>query len=325
MCFGSRCRLQERSRIEATDADAIAAWRANWERARSGEIFVPGDSSASCGNLFLKLKPVESGGWDLVLRLPSALKHMADRASRAGGQDIHEVVVGHVDFPHGGDALGDSIDIGQTPVTWRIQRHERDGWLVSCTFQEVLPDLIVPDFANGALGVDFNAGFLSVSLTDGNGVWRRSWRIPLVTDSRSTGQNLDTCRKAAIEAARLALEHHVPVVAETLDFSKKKATVNSEQGSHHARMLNGLAYAQFSDALTSACQRTGVLLRRVNPAYTSMRDTCVAPSITVKAKTRPETSVPTVAMRATLLAMIGGRFMCGSPRRPVGPEVASVL
>ena len=270
VCFGSRRRLRERGLIDPDDADAIAAWRAEWERARGGEIFVPGDASVSCGNLFVKHEPVEAGGWDLVLRLPTALRHMADRHVRAGGQNVYEVVVGHVSFPHGGSALQSAVDRGDKPLTWRIQRHERSGWLVSCTFQEAVPELVVPDFANGALGVDFNAGFLSLSLTDGNGVWRKSWRVPLVTHSRSSEQNLDTCRKAALEVVKIALKHRVPVVAESLDFARKKASVNSEQGPCYARMLNGLAYAQFGQALTSACQRNGVLLKRVNPAYTSI-------------------------------------------------------
>ena len=270
VCFGSRRRLRERALIDAEDADSIAAWRTEWERARSGEVFVPGDASVSCGNLFVKLVGTEGGGWDVVLRLPRALKDLATRHSRVGGHDVHEAVVGHVSFPYGAGALATFLKDATGPVTWRVQRHERGGWLVSCTFQEASPDLVVSDFADGALGVDFNAGFLSLSLTDGNGVWRKSWRVPLVTHSRSSEQNLDTCRKAALEVVKIALKHRVPVVAESLDFSKKKASVNSEQGPCYARMLNGLAYAQFGQALTSACQRNGVLLKRVNPAYTSI-------------------------------------------------------
>ena len=269
VCFGSRRRLRERALIDAEDADSIAAWRAEWERARSGEVFVPGDASVSCGNLFVKLVATE-GGWDVVLRLPRALKDLATRHSRAGGQDIHEAVVGYVSFPHGADALSAALDQADKPVTWRIQRHERGGWLVSCTFQDALPDMVVSNFADGALGVDFNAGFLSLSLTDGNGVWLRSWRLPLVTHSRSSEQNLDTCRKAALEIVRAALKHGVPVVAESLDFARKKASVTTEQGPRYARMLNGLAYGLFAQALTSACVRNGILLKRVNPAYTSI-------------------------------------------------------
>lgn len=272
LCFGSRSLLRRRTKL--TDEAEIKAWRAEWDRRRGGEVFVPGDAKAIDGNQFVRFESQDDGLWSVVLRLPPALASMADRQVRAGGFDHHEVVVGTVRFPHGNDAfrttLAEQADGNASPVSWRFQRHEKDGWLISTTFQETLPEVTVPDFRNGALGVDFNAGHLALCLTDGDGNPRRYWTVPLVTHSRSNGQNLDACRKAALEIVRIAEEYRVPVVAEALDFSKKKAAVTTEQGARYARMLNGLAYAAFGEALTSACQRHGIMLRRVNPTYTSI-------------------------------------------------------
>jgi IS605 OrfB family transposase len=272
LCFGSRSLLRERPKL-TVEAD-IEAWRVEWDRRRGGEVFVPGEAKAADGNQFVRLEPREDGSWAVVLRLPVALAAMADRKVKSGGVEHHEVVVGTVRFPHGGEAfratLNERADGDRSPVSWRFQRHEKGGWLVSTTFRESLPDIAVPDYRNGALGVDFNVGHLALCLTDGDGNPRRFWTVPLVTHSRSNGQNLDASRKAALEVAGIASRYHVSVVAEALDFSKKKSAVTAEQGARYAGMLNGLAYATFGEALTSACQRHGIMLCRVNPAYTSI-------------------------------------------------------
>lgn len=279
LCFGSRSLLAARNRIMPDDVEGIAAWRKEWSRRRSGEIFIPGDVRSADGNFFVRIEPQEDGRWMLVLRLPQALAHLADRTIRTGGRDVHEVLIGPVRFKHGATdfaaAISAHVDGSATtdaagPITWRIQPHVKGGWLVSCTLRQQTPDITVPDYRNGVLGVDFNAGFLAVTLNDSDGNPRRHWRIPLVTHSRSSDQNKDACRKAALRVSAIAKAHLVPVVAEMLDFSKKKAAVTTEQGVRYARMLNGLAYAAFGVALESACARQGVMLRRENPAYTSI-------------------------------------------------------
>lgn len=273
LCFGSREFLRERNWIDLDDVEALAAWRAEWDRRRHLEVFVPGTARAPCGNEFVRLEETDDG-WNVVLRLPEALRAHATSVGRAGGVEIREVVVGHVRFPHGSEALrralADHSDGRRAPVTWRFQRHVRGGWMVSCTLQEALPDLAVPDFAHGALGVDFNADHLALTLTDERGCLRRTWSVPFDTRGGSSEHNLDAARKAALEIARIALKHHVSVVVEDLDFQAKKAAVTTGLGPDYARMLHSLGYTLLGRALESACARHGVRLERVNPAYTSL-------------------------------------------------------
>lgn len=273
LCFGSRELMRKRNQIDSDDVEALAAWQCEWDRRRHLEVFVPGTARAPCGNEFVRLEEADDG-WNVVLRLPEALRNHATLISRAGGVEIREVIVGKVRFPHGSEALRQflsSHDEGRkTPMTWRFQRHERGGWTVSCTLQETLPDQVVPDFAYGALGVDFNADHLALTLTDERGCLRKTFSIPFDTRDRSSEQNLDTARKAALEISRIALKHHVPVVIEKLDFKTKKAAVTSGLGPYYARMLHSLGYTLLGKALESACARYGVRLERVNPAYTSL-------------------------------------------------------
>jgi hypothetical protein len=55
-----------------------------------------------------------------------------------------------------------------------------------------------------------------------------------------------------------------------LDFSEKKKTLKDAKDARYARMLSSFAYSAFGAALSSACLRLGVALRRVNSAYTSI-------------------------------------------------------
>ena len=273
LCFGSRELMRRRNRIAPDDVEAMATWSREWDHRRHLEVFIPGTARVPCGNEFVRLKDVDDG-WNVVVRLPETLRNHASSVSRAGGVEIREVIVGKVRFPHGSETLkqvlADHSNSQKTPVTWRFQRHERGGWTVSCTLQDKLPDLVVPDFTYGALGVDFNADHLALTLVDERGCLRKTFSIPFDTRNRSSEQNLDTARKTALKISQIALKHHVPVVIEKLDFKAKKAAVTSGLGPHYARMLHSLGYTLLGKALESACARHGVRLERVNPAYTSL-------------------------------------------------------
>ena len=290
LCFGSRDLLRRRAALDlpkavgsdgailddAGRAAAIADWRLEWDRRRGGEVMLAGAAGERDSNRFVRLELVEVDGiavaWDVVLRLPKSLGHLADRTFRSGGIEVREAVVGRVRFPHGSDAFAAVLARGGTPISWRFQRDaSHDGsWQVRCTFRNEVPAVRDATFVEGALGVDFNADHLALSLTDGRGCFVRCWRIDLDVAGLLSDATLDACRKAAKRVAAIARAHHVPVVAERLDFAKRKAELRSIDGPVRARALHALAYAIFGAALDSACARLGVRLQRVNPAYTSI-------------------------------------------------------
>lgn len=287
LCFGSRDLLRQRAALdlpEAVGADgrrhddagraaAIADWRREWDRRRGGEIMLAGAAAERDGNRFVRLElRDDDDGWDVVLRLPVSLRHLAERVFMVKGNEVREAVIGHVRFPHGSVAFAAALSRGGTPITWRFQRDaSHDGsWQVRCTFHDEVPEVRDTTFAIGALGLDFNADHLALSLTDGRGCFVRCWRIDLDVAGLSSDATLDACRKAAKRVAAIARAHHVPVVAERLDFAKRKAELRSIDSPERARALHALAYATFGAALDTACARQGVRLQRVNPAYTSI-------------------------------------------------------
>lgn len=76
-------------------------------------------------------------------------------------------------------------------------------------------------------------------------------------------------RDLVVEIVRVAESLSCAIAIESLDFSKKKAKM-SEESKLYNEMLSSLVTSSFRDALRSRCQRFGVQLIKVNPAFTSV-------------------------------------------------------
>ena len=65
------------------------------------------------------------------------------------------------------------------------------------------------------------------------------------------------------------MNYQCPIAIESLDFSKKKASM-SEASKVYNSMLSNLSTAMFREALISRCKRFGISLHLINPAFTSV-------------------------------------------------------
>lgn len=162
-------------------------------------------------------------------------------------------------------------------ITWRFQAEPKHddpvkgrAWRVAASFT-VEAAVIQTHRAMGALGVDVNADHLACTVIDRFGNATQSWTLPFpeARDGLSTGQ-----QRAVVEASVKALcdqaqRRGLPVVIETLDFQRKKASLRA-LGPGLARMLSGWAYRQFQAALAARAAKAGVEVIEVNPAYTSV-------------------------------------------------------
>ncbi|MCZ7861207.1 hypothetical protein O9X98_07275 [Agrobacterium salinitolerans] len=266
-CFGTKKLFLKQFELEANGYADLDAWRKDWRAARSSGFLLVGASAVPAGNEMARLKLRADGLFDLELRLPPALAHMAERKYVTGGSEVAAIDFLGLSFNHGHDAVVEALARKQ-PVSFRFCRDKR-GWRILVTVDEAQPEARFDD-RRGCLGVDFNADHVAATMADRFGNPLKTWTIPLVTYGMSSDQTLDAVRKAAAEVMRIALEHDVPVASENLDFAKKKQNLRDAHGPAYARMLSSLAYSSFDAALASACCRSGVWLRRVNPAFTSL-------------------------------------------------------
>jgi IS605 OrfB family transposase len=268
MCFGtSKLFNAQHHRVDNGYADH-AAWKKDLDNARSNQFFVEGDSLLPSGNRFVRLTVVD-GEFVLEIRLPDALKHLAERIYVSGGQTIHSFNIHGLRFPYGGAELRQAIRDGRA-ISWRFVRDGSTWHVFASVKQEHAVPYVEDRYGNGAIGVDFNADHVSATQVDKHGNFIRRWRFPLVTIGKTADQRQDAVRQVAARVVALAARLKLPLVGEKLDFRQKKAQLTSDSGPRYARMLSSLAYSTFGTALDSACARSGIHLRRVNAAYTSI-------------------------------------------------------
>jgi IS605 OrfB family transposase len=267
ICFGTRKLFDAQYSLVANGFKSRAEWKVAWRKARSATFMIEGEKASETGNRFARFSRRDDGLFDLELRLPEALAHLADESSIIGGRLVHVVRFRRLTFSHEADLLEAAI-ASKTPVSVRFHRDET-GWRVMASFK-VVANEVSEDYRCGAIGVDLNVGFVSVTRADRHGNVIETFDVPMVTYGKSQSQSLDAVRKAAATVADYAATHGLPVVSEDIDFAEKKKRLKEDGDARYARMLSSFAYSGFDAALASACARHGVYHRRVNPAFTSL-------------------------------------------------------
>ncbi len=267
ICFGSKKLFRAQFDLQKNGYADHAEWLGAWNAARSAQLTLDGNSSKEGGNQFARLNPRRDGRFDLELRLPKVLTHLATRTFKVSGQTIACVDLHGLSFNHGNVVIEQAL-ANRKPVTVKFLRDAK-SWKVMVSVDHAT-ELKTPDFSAGALGVDLNAGHISAALVDRDGNPVEVFEFPCVTYGKTSDQAQDAIRKVAAEITALAERLGVPVVSELLDFSEKKKTLKDATDVRYARMLSSFAYSAFGKTLASACARSGVALRRVNPAYTSI-------------------------------------------------------
>jgi len=267
ICFGTKKLFNAQFNLAENGYADHDEWLIDWRDKRNSHFKFDGDALQASGNAFARITERDDGLFDLELRLPEKLKHLAQEVASIKGRLIYIVRFHGLSFNHGTDVIHEALAKRQ-PITVSFHKDEK-SWKLSVTVDQKL-GWIEPDFEIGAIGVDFNANHIALAYIDHFGNPVRTWTIPLNAYGLSSGEARDLIRKVAKEIALEAKRLGVSVVSEKLDFARKKRELRAEDGAKYARMLTSLAYNSFDAALASACARNRVAHRRVNPAYTSL-------------------------------------------------------
>lgn len=269
ICHGSRGLFLKQFHLRKNGYADHSAWLADWRRARSSQFMVEGDAAYPSGSQFVRVVACADGSFDLEVRLPPAIHHLADRRwSARDGTPLAAIHLKGLRFAHGANEILATLEKGR-PLSWRFQR-DGTSWRAFVAVGQEVVERIGLDWSSGALGVDLNADHVALCHVSHDGNPLASWRIPLSTYGLTDGCRLDLLRKACAGIRAIAERLGVPVVSERLDFRRKKAQLTSDDGPSRARQLSAFAYSGFHMALRSALVRAGVRHLRVNPAYTSL-------------------------------------------------------
>jgi IS605 OrfB family transposase len=252
ICFGGRKLFRKQFQLEANGFSSHEAWLAAWRERRSSQFFAVGSKGEACGNGECQFDP-ERG--ELRLRLPNALAGQAGR---------HLIVP--VDFYREMDLL-ESLARGRS-ISYRFLRRENSEWYVlATTTRDPAPVVTRRDL--GVVAADLNVDHIAVADLDRFGNLADHREVPLDAHGLGADQAKALIGAAVAELVLQARTARKPLAIEGLDFRKKKAALR-ELGKTFAKTLSGFAFSLFQEMVQSRCEREGVELIRVNPAFTSV-------------------------------------------------------
>lgn len=176
-------------------------------------------------------------------------------------------VTGKIHFNHHKQELISILNNHNSPLFYKIIK-KNGRYYLHCTF-EIQRDKasFITCSSYGAIGLDFNKGFVTLTETNqyghmiGNDLIRYRFK-------QGTATQTDLEAIATLVKDR-ALTTGKDIVIENLDFRGTKAKTVSKKGKKQNDMLHSLAYRKFVDIMENVCYRNCVWLRKVNPAWTS--------------------------------------------------------
>ncbi len=273
LCFGSKKLFHAQFDLAANGYDNHAAWKRDWDQARTRQFFVLGSQDETAGNQSCQASVAADGSLDLQIRLPDSLvahgTHTVVRGiAFAYGHPSIVAALASSERIHGQTKAGKpTVKRVGTALSYRFVRDDA-GWRIFVSVQ-AQPVETRSHKALGAVGVDINADHLAVSETDRFGNLIDTRRIHLVTYGKTTDQAKALIGDAAVRFIDQARAAGKPVVMEALNFQKKKAELEAVK-SKQARLLSSLSCNKIASSVKAAAFRAGVEVIEVNPAYTSV-------------------------------------------------------
>ena len=228
-CFGGR-RLLRQGRLS------------EWHRRRSANALLAGEAGKAYGNEVAQWNPYTRC---LQLKMPGGLGPVTLRDVR---------------FPL---RVQDGIrrcQEARVPVSWRVKLLPRGKAQLCCTYEEREPP-VYTSARYGVLAVDLNADHIALTRVSKEGRVLDARRIDLEDGS-------DSVQQAARTISTMAASHCISVVAENLDFRKKKAWLK-QYGKWLAAVLSLFRSRQVLLAVERHCRRRGVEVITVDPAWTT--------------------------------------------------------
>ena len=263
LIFGSRKLWKSQFNLEANGYASHEEWLKDWQSRRHQEFNYVGskDEKAGCQNCQL------TADGRLAITIPPCL---IDKYQHHPNYQIinrtAKIVIEDVKFPYRQETINWALD-NQQALSYRFV-HQKNKWYILVTTNQIE----VPYQShrrNGMIGIDFNPNCLGWAYIDVEGNLQDKGQIRFNVADRSTEQTTATLGDVCQVLGDLARKYQCPIAIEKLDFQKKKRTLG-ETSAKYARMLSNFAYRKFEQVLASRCQRMGIELIRLNPAYSSL-------------------------------------------------------
>lgn len=252
LIFGGRKLWNAQYNLEQNRYNSQKEWLKDWQEYRNSQFFFIGSKDETAGCQVCQLSQDSC----LKIRVPTALESQFGKYVL--GADIR--------FAYGQSDIDWSLTNNKA-ISYRFSR--RDGkWYIFATVD--CPEVPYQSYkSNGMIGVDLNPNVIGWTYCDseGNLKARGQYRINLQDKTRK--QTKAIIEDIGAQLVNIASRYKCPITIENLDFDRKKVSMR-EQGRRYSRMLSNFAYSLFNEKLGSRCDRFGIELIHVNPAYSSL-------------------------------------------------------
>jgi len=261
LCWGGKKTFKAQHYLAENGFKSHEAWLNWYRKRRDNQVNYIGSAEEPQGNQNCQLH-YDDNTDRFNLKIRKDLEYMLDEKDKF-------IYLDNVDFKYQRDKLTEIIKARKTPLNMRIIRRSRKWYLqVIFTWQRRKEDILT-NIMYGAIGIDYNAGFMEVSETDYYGNLTRQEHIPLIhhgTGNKAKSEMLEKISKLV----KQAVERRKPIIVEDLDFKLKKSKTLPRLEKAYNKMIHSFDYSRYRDALENATFRNNVELIRVNPAYTTI-------------------------------------------------------
>ncbi len=261
ICFGSKKLFNAQYHLEENGYSSHEEWLEYWKKKRGGRFYCVGKSTVGGGTM-IKIFHVAGDNFEAVITLPRFMELEFGKTLKIPFQ-VTEC------RRRRKSSLLYALE-QQKPITVQIFRreHKRDQWYIHLT--TYVPSIpTTTSFNNGCIGVDFNRDSVEWAYILADGNIKKKGKLLFKWQGFSSGQRQVMMRNLVVKLTDIAFNYQCPIAIESLDFAKKKAS-QSEASKVYNSMLSNLSTAMFREALTSRCNRYGIGLHLVNPAFTSI-------------------------------------------------------
>ena len=219
LCFGSKRLWRKQHHLEANGYASHGEWLKDWWAARRDEFFVLGSRDETAGCQLCVASVADDGTLTLRLRLPDCLanqhgKYLVIPGVRFayGHEQVLAALASNAEYAkyrrQHGDKAARATELGQA-ISYRFKRDVK-GWRVFVSTEMMDVPVVTDRKRRGAIGVDLNADHLAVAKTDAS--WKlseSSWRVPLVTYSKSAHQAVALIGDAVASVVELCQRRRV--------------------------------------------------------------------------------------------------------------------
>lgn len=304
MCFGSKKLFHSQFRLEDNGFQSHSEWKQAYDDKRYSEFTLVGSKDELSGNQQCQLVINEHGSHDLRLRLNQQLhtdngnsktilirdvefeygmNNVLDSVNHCQDYKYHHKIRAKMidDLVRDQDIsrkdaskhlsvvqyMKDNMDNIDGALTYRFKLDNK-SWRVFVS-TTVKPSKLVSSKALGAIGVDINKDHLAITEINHHGNILNTWTLPMNLYGKTTHQRAALIGDMVKDLMAIAIKLKKPLVIESLDFKKKKASLKNQNEQYNS-MLSALPYMQVKDMLEASASRYGIEVFKINPAYTSV-------------------------------------------------------